>query len=256
MPREIAPARAPAPGGNMVRADVLVGLVLTRREPARSGPDHRVACSVVSDDLPAPDPSESFDAKGADPDPYDRFDRWWAHARIAVAGDEADAMVVATATARGEPSARFVILRGFDRRGFVFFTNYESAKARDLEENSRAAVLFYWAPLHRQVRASGRAAKLSPGESEGYFRSRPRGHRLAAWASPQSQVVAGREALDRTFEEAAARFGDEVPLPPFWGGYLVQPDVFEFWQGRENRLHDRVRYRRQDDRWVIERLAP
>jgi pyridoxamine 5'-phosphate oxidase len=211
---------------------------------------------VVRDDVPAPDPSETFDVAGADPDPFDRFERWWAHARIAVPGSDADAMVVATASAGGEPSSRFVILRGFDRRGFVFFSNYDSAKARDLAENPRAAVLFHWAPLHRQVRASGRASKLSRRESEGYFRSRPRGHRLATWASPQSQVVQGREVLDRTFEEAAARFGDEVPLPPFWGGYLVQPDDFEFWQGRENRLHDRIRYRRQDDRWVIERLAP
>lgn len=171
-------------------------------------------------------------------------------------GDDADAMVVATATAGGEPSARFVILRGFDRRGLVFFTNHGSAKARDLEENPRAAVLLYWAPLHRQVRASGRASKLSLEESAGYFRSRPRGHRLAAWASPQSEVVPGREFLDQRFEEAAARFGDDPPLPPFWGGYLVEPDVFEFWQGRENRLHDRVRYRRQGDGWAIERLAP
>jgi pyridoxamine 5'-phosphate oxidase len=210
----------------------------------------------VGDDVPAPEPSETFDVVGADPDPFARFERWWAAARIAVPDGDADAMVVATASAGGEPSGRFVILRGFDRRGFVFFTNYDSAKARDLAENPRAAVLFHWAPLHRQVRASGSASKLSPAESESYFRSRPRGHRLAAWASPQSQVVGGREILDRTFEEVAARFGNEVPLPPFWGGYLVQPDVFEFWQGRENRLHDRIRYRRQDDRWLIERLAP
>src|SRR5262245_55776142 len=127
-------------------------------------------------------------------------------------------MVVATASAGGEPSSRFVILRGFDRRGFVFFSNYDSAKAHDLAENPRAAVLFHWAPLHRQVRASGRAVKLSRAESEDYFRSRPRGHRLATWASAQSQVVLGRDVLDRTFEEVAARFGNEVPLPPFWGG--------------------------------------
>jgi pyridoxamine 5'-phosphate oxidase len=211
---------------------------------------------VVRDDVPAPDPSETFDVAGADPDPFARFERWWADGRVAVPGGDADSMVVATASAGGEPSSRYVILRGFDRRGFVFFSNYDSAKARDLAENPRAAVLFHWAPLHRQVRASGRVSKLSQEESETYFCSRPRGHRLAAWASPQSQVVRGREVLDRMFEEAAARFGDEVPLPPFWGGYLVKPDEFEFWQGRENRLHDRVRYRRQEGRWVIERLAP
>ncbi len=173
-----------------------------------------------------------------------------------MAGDDADVMVVATATAGAEPSARCVILRGFDRRGFVFFTNYGSAKARDLEENPRAAVVLYWASLHRQVRASGPTAKLSVEESQRYFCLRPPGHRLAAWASPQSEVVPGRELLDQKFGEAAARFGDDPPLPPFWGGYLVEPDVFEFWQGRENRLHDRVRYRRQGDGWAIERLAP
>jgi pyridoxamine 5'-phosphate oxidase len=235
---------------------VLLRIVRNAGPPPRFASDPRLACSIVRDELLALDPSETFDTAGADPDPFDRFERWWAHARTALPGDDADAMVVATASAGGEPSSRFVILRGFDRRGFVFFTNYESAKARDLEENPRAAVLLHWAPSHRQVRASGRASRLSPEESEKYFRSRPRGHRLAAWASPQGQVISGREVLERRFEEAAARFGDDPPLPSFWGGYLVRPDQFEFWQGRENRLHDRVRYRRRADLWVIERLAP
>src|SRR5262249_56760825 len=136
---------------------------------------------VVRDDVPAPDPSETFDVAGADPDPFARFQRWWTDGRVAVPDGDADSMVVATASAGGEPSSRFVILRGFDRRGFVFFSNYDSAKARDLAENPRAAVLLHWAPLHRQVRAAGRASKLSQEESEAYFRSRPRGHRLAAW---------------------------------------------------------------------------
>ena len=207
-------------------------------------------------DRPPVDPPERFDPATADPDPVGRFERWWEEAKAVVPGDDASAMVVATATADGEPSARFVILRGFDRRGFVFFTNYRSPKARDLEENPRGAVILYWAVLHRQVRAAGRVSKLSHDESERYFGSRPPGHRLAAWASPQSEVVPDRESLERMFQDAAARFGEDPPLPSFWGGYLLSPDTFEFWEGRENRLHDRVRYRREDDRWVIERLAP
>src|SRR5262245_43696194 len=141
----------------------------------RCGPSIRFrspgSLRVVGDDVPAPEPSETFDVAGADPDPFARFERWWADARIAVPDGDADAMVVATASAAGEPSSRFVILRGFDRRGFVFFTNCDSPKARDLAENPRAAVLFYWAPLYHQVRASGRVSKLSPVGSEGYFRS-------------------------------------------------------------------------------------
>jgi pyridoxamine 5'-phosphate oxidase len=202
------------------------------------------------------DASDRFDPIAADPDPFARFARWWAEARSLVPKDDADAMVVATASAAGEPSARFVILRGFDARGFLFFSNYGSAKAADLAANPRAALLLYWAPLHRQVRASGNVSKLPGDESQRYFRSRPPGHRLAAWASPQSEVVPDREVLERAFLDAAARFCDDPPLPPSWGGYLVRPDAFEFWEGRENRLHDRVRYRRDGSRWVIERLAP
>jgi pyridoxamine 5'-phosphate oxidase len=202
------------------------------------------------------DAPEQFDPEAADPDPVARFARWWSEARAAVPGDDADAMVVATASADGEPAARFVILRGFDERGFVFFSNYGSAKAADLDANPRAAVLLYWSSLHRQVRAWGPVSKLAAEESARYFASRPPGHRLAAWASPQSSVVASREVLERGFAEAAARFGDDPPLPPFWGGYLVEPGAFEFWEGREHRLHDRVRYRRAGGAWVIERLAP
>jgi pyridoxamine 5'-phosphate oxidase len=210
----------------------------------------------VPPDRPPTDLPEAFDRATADPDPMARFERWWLEAKAVVPGDDASAMVVATATADGGPSARFVILRGFDRRGFVFFTNYRSPKARDLEENPRGAVLLYWGALHRQVRAAGRVSKLSLDESERYFRSRPPGHRLAAWASPQSEVVPDRASLERSFEDAAARFGEDPPLPPFWGGYVVEPDTFEFWEGRANRLHDRVRYRRARSGWRIERLAP
>lgn len=204
-----------------------------------------------------PDPPESFDPSGADPDPLQRFQRWWDQARaVASSPDVADSMVLATADREGRPSARMVILRGFDRRGLVFFTNYESPKARDLIENPRAAVVLYWPEANRQVHVTGTTRMLPREESEAYFQKRPPGHRLAAWASPQSEVIPGREVLERRFEEARARFSRDVPLPPFWGGFRVEPQVIEFWQGRENRLHDRVRYTRRDDRWVIERLAP
>ncbi|HXF56533.1 MAG TPA: pyridoxamine 5'-phosphate oxidase [Actinomycetota bacterium] len=202
------------------------------------------------------EPAERFDPEGADPDPLERFRRWWEEARR-VAPDSADAMALATADARARPSARMVILRGFDERGFVFFTNYESPKAADLAANPRAALVWYWPQLRRQVRVTGRVERLPREESEAYFRTRPVGHRLAAWASPQSRVIPSRDALERAYEEARARFpGEDVLLPPFWGGYRVVPEVVEFWQGRENRLHDRVRYRRRDCGWVVERLAP
>ncbi len=208
-------------------------------------------------DLDAERP-ETFDPEGADPDPLARFRRWWNRAREAAdSPDVADSMTLATATPDGRPSARMVILRGFDARGFVFFTNYESPKARDLAENPRAALVFNWPELRRQVRVTGPAERIPREESESYFAERPPGHRLAAWASPQSEAVADRAAIQRMFEEASARFPeDDAPLPPFWGGFRVVPEAIEFWQGRENRLHDRVRYTRDGDRWMIERLAP
>lgn len=169
----------------------------------------------------------------------------------------ADTAILATASPRFAPSARAVILRGFDARGFVFFTNYGSPKARDLEANPVATLVFLWPELHRQVRLTGRVERVSRVESEAYFRARPPGHRLGAWASPQSRVIKSRRELEQAFEEARARFpGDDIPLPPFWGGFRVVPDVLEFWEGRENRLHDRVRYTRHPDGWLIERLAP
>jgi pyridoxamine 5'-phosphate oxidase len=204
-----------------------------------------------------PDPPESFDPSGAEPDPLARFQRWWDQAKaVASSPDVADSMFLATADRQGRPSARMVILRGFDGNGFVFFTNYESPKARDLLGNPQAAVVFYWAETHRQVRVTGLTRTLSREESESYFRRRPVGHRLAAWASPQSEVIPGRAALEQRFEDARTRFSDDVPLPPFWGGFRVVPEVIEFWQGRDDRLHDRVRYTRKDDGWVRERLAP
>ncbi|HEV2092491.1 MAG TPA: pyridoxamine 5'-phosphate oxidase, partial [Rubrobacter sp.] len=157
----------------------------------------------------------------------------------------------------GRPSARVVLLKGFDGRGFVFYTNYEGRKGRELEENPRAALLFYWGELERQVRVEGSVSRTSEEESDAYYASRPRGSRLGAWASEQSRAVEGREVLEDRIGDLEAEYeGREVPRPPFWGGYRVEPEVVEFWQGRENRLHDRIAYRREDGGWKIERLQP
>jgi pyridoxamine 5'-phosphate oxidase len=166
-------------------------------------------------------------------------------------------MTLATATREGRPSARTVLLRGFDEGGFVFYTNYESRKGRELDENPQAALVFYWGALQRQVSITGRVARVSPSESEAYFSSRPHGHRLGAWASQQSRIIGDRRELEDRLAELEERYRDkDVPLPPYWGGYRVAPDTIEFWQGRPNRLHDRLRYTRSDDGWVIQRLAP
>jgi pyridoxamine 5'-phosphate oxidase len=184
-----------------------------------------------------------------DPDPVVQFLAWYEEAGT-------EAVAVATASAEGDPSVRMVLLKGVDSRGFVFYTNYDSAKARDLAANPRAALCFFWPP-DRQVRVSGRVEMVGAEDSEPYWRNRPRASQLSAWASRQSQVVQSREALERRVAELADRFGEgEVPLPPFWGGYRLVPEVVEFWHHREDRLHDRIRYRRGDGSWVIERLAP
>jgi pyridoxamine 5'-phosphate oxidase len=167
-------------------------------------------------------------------------------------------MSLATAGSDGRPSVRIVLLKGFDHDGFVFFTNYESEKGKQLDANRYAALAFYWIELDRQIRISGKAEKTSREESQTYFHSRPVGSQLSAWASRQSKVLDGRRVLDARMAEMTERFGDKrIPLPPHWGGYRVKPDTIEFWQGRPNRLHDRFRYTRQaDDDWLIERLAP
>jgi pyridoxamine 5'-phosphate oxidase len=192
-----------------------------------------------------------------DADPFQQF-RCWLDQAVAAQLPQPLGMTLATATADGRPSARLVLLRGCDERGFVFFTNYESRKALELANNPQAALVFYWAELDRQVRIEGTVERVSAEESDAYFRSRPWGSRLGAWASPQSQVIASRDVLERSMEELTARYPDsDVPRPPYWGGYRVIPVSIEFWQGQANRLHDRLRYRRRDgDSWLLERLAP
>ena len=190
-------------------------------------------------------------------DPLRQFGAWFAAALAADLRD-VNAMSLATATPDGKPSVRIVLLKGFDERGFAFFTNYDSEKARDLEANPSAALAFYWAQLERQVRISGAVERTSREDSAAYFHSRPIGSQLGAWASKQSEVIDARRILDSRLTEMTERFGNgEIPLPPHWGGYRVKPDKIEFWQGRPNRLHDRFRYTRQaDGTWLIDRLAP
>jgi pyridoxamine 5'-phosphate oxidase len=200
---------------------------------------------------------DGLDEADVDPDPFRQFALWFEQARTAT-GHEPNAMTVATVGVDGVPAARMLLLKGFDERGFVFYTNYESAKARELAANPRAALLFFWPELERQIRISGDVEKATPEESERYFHSRPRGSQISAAVSRQSEVIPNRAFL----AEAAARFetehqDQEIPMPDFWGGYRVRPAWIEFWQGRPNRLHDRIRYIRRDDAtWEIARLSP
>ena len=190
-------------------------------------------------------------------DPMNQFAAWMADA-VAAPLPEPTAMVLATVSASGRPRARTVLLKQHDSGGFTFYTNRTSRKGTDLAEVPRASLVFPWFPMHRQVIVEGSVSELSAGESEPYFHSRPRGSQLGAWASRQSTVIGSRAELDDRYAELERRWPDgmDVPMPDFWGGYLVVPDVVEFWQGRTNRLHDRFRYRRDAGRWVFERLAP
>jgi len=191
-----------------------------------------------------------------DPDPIVQFHAWFEETLTADL-HEPNAMIVATATTEGRPSARTVLLKGYDQRGFVFYTNYEGRKAGELEANPACALLFYWGELERQVRIEGHANRLSDDESDAYFTSRPRGSRLGAWASEQSRPVEDRSVLEERVRALEAEYESrEVPRPPFWGGYRVEPEVIEFWQGRENRLHDRLVYQRTGGGWRVERLQP
>ncbi|HEX3541300.1 MAG TPA: pyridoxamine 5'-phosphate oxidase [Acidimicrobiales bacterium] len=207
-------------------------------------------------------PAPPVDPAGLDPDPLTQFRRWFADA-VAAGVPEPEAMCVASVGEDGIPSGRMVLMKRVDQRGFVFFTNYRSQKGRELAANPGAALVWRWFALERQVRVRGRAEMAGADESDAYFATRPRGAQIGAWASPQSQVLADRAELEARVAEAAARFGDSpIPRPPWWGGIRVVPDSVEFWQGRESRLHDRVRYRRPSagdepgPAWRLERLAP
>jgi pyridoxamine 5'-phosphate oxidase len=217
----------------------------------------------MSDEHPHPDVAElrrNYTRDGLrrndlDPDPVGQFRRWFTDA-VAAELVEPNAMVLSTTDGR-RPSSRTVLLKAYDERGFVFFTNYESRKARDIAAQAEVSLLFPWYPLERQVGLLGKAERISAAESLAYFASRPHGSRLGAWVSQQSTVINSRKLLEMKWEEVKRKFSEgEVPLPSFWGGFRVVPVEFEFWQGRENRLHDRFRYVRSGASWAIERLAP
>jgi pyridoxamine 5'-phosphate oxidase len=201
--------------------------------------------------------SRALTEADAHDDPIQQFSLWFGEALKAELLDS-NAMTLATASPNGAPAARIVLLKGFDDAGFVFFTNYESAKGRELDGNPQACLLLFWAALERQVRITGRVSKTSAHESESYFQSRPFESQIGAWASAQSRALDGRAALEARYAELAAKYaGGPVPLPPFWGGYRVRPDAIEFWQGRQSRLHDRLLYTKQGDgSWSRSRLAP
>jgi pyridoxamine 5'-phosphate oxidase len=199
---------------------------------------------------------KQLDERSVDPDPLAQFGKWF---REAVEGQlpDANAFVLATATASARPSARVVLLRNFNEKGFSFYTNYNSRKGKELEENPFGALTFFWHQLERQVRIEGRLVKQSAEESDLYFGSRPLGSKVGAWASPQSKIIRSRVELDKRYEELSLKYSSgEVPRPPYWGGYWLVPDLVEFWQGRPSRLHDRIVYTRGEQGWSISRLAP
>lgn len=187
--------------------------------------------------------------------PLAQFDKWFKEA-LGSQLPEPNAMTLATCDSQARPSARIVLIKAYDERGFMFFTNYESHKAQDLSANNRAALLFFWPELERQIRIQGRVEKVSAAVSEDYYKSRPLASRIGAWASPQSQILPSRTALEARVSAFEAEYGENPPRPAHWGGYRVVPQVVEFWQGRRDRLHDRIQYRLNNGEWKIERLAP
>jgi pyridoxamine 5'-phosphate oxidase len=198
----------------------------------------------------------TLDESSVHENPVKQFEKWFEEA-CASKLNEPNAMVISTVGVDGRPSSRVVLLKSFDEKGFVFFTNYESRKGKELEQNPFASLLFFWPELERQVRIEGRAERISRAESMAYYFSRPVNSRLGAWASMQSAVIESRRLLEKKWEEMKARFeGKEIPLPDFWGGYRIVPDAFEFWQGRESRLHDRIAYKKSENGWKIVRLSP
>ncbi len=213
--------------------------------------------SISLADLRAEYAQAGLDARDLDPNPFRHFQKWFEQA-LKSGIREPNAMVLATASAAGQPSIRIVLLKGIDERGFTFFTNYRSRKGIELESNAHAALNFPWIELERQVNIVGTVTRVSPEESLAYFKSRPRGNRLGAWASQQSEVIADRSVLEKRMQELESKYlGDDIPLPPDWGGYRLRPSEIEFWQGRPNRLHDRFRYSlKPDQSWRIDRLAP
>jgi pyridoxamine 5'-phosphate oxidase len=192
-----------------------------------------------------------------DPDPFRQFAVWFSEAVESKVILEPNAMILSTVSPEGQPRGRFVLLKGFSEEGFCFFTNYRSFKAQHLDANPHASLTFGWLEMERQVCIEGRVSKTSRAAVEAYFQTRPRGSRLGAWASPQSEIIPGRAVLEARLEEVNRRFlDDEVPAPPEWGGYCLAPELIEFWQGRTNRLHDRIRYRKDGLSWATERLGP
>jgi pyridoxamine 5'-phosphate oxidase len=199
---------------------------------------------------------QALSEKDADADPIKQFEKWWDEA-IKSQGEEINAMTLATCNSKGYPSARIVLLKGFSEEGFIFFTNYDSKKGTELQQNPHACLVFFWKELERQVRIEGNVKKITEAESDEYFSLRPLASRLSAWSSPQSRTINGRDVLDKNVDHYRQVFtGNNIPRPEYWGGYIVEPFLIEFWQGRPSRLHDRLQYSLTEEGWRIDRLAP